>query len=303
MKKILLTGASGFLGWNLCHKLANDFSITGIYYRQHFDFDKISWYKLNLLDSNKLKECLKEKKPDAVIHCAALSNTNFCEENPALSHHVNVYATIELAEFCRTNNIPLVFTSTDLVFNGNNAPYSETDLPRPICVYGNQKLQAEEFLLNETENAMICRLPLLFGQGAAYCKNFMRDWMDLLGKGEELKAFKDEFRTPLSVEWAANGIKKALYFLMDNGADSKCRLIHLGGPESVSRFDLALKIAACFELDEKLISAVSRLSVPMPAPRPENVSLDSNLAQEILGFVPPTLDELLASTKLNWDYV
>jgi dTDP-4-dehydrorhamnose reductase len=297
MKKLLLTGASGFLGWNLCQQLSDDFQVTGIYYRQHFNCAKLKWYRLNLLEIDKIKKCIDEINPDIVLHAAAIANTNFCEENPALSHHVNVYATIELAKICREKNIPFLFISTDLVFNGNSAPYSEWDMTHPLSVYGNQKLLAEDFLINELEKVLICRLPLLFGYGAEYSKNFMTDWIQMLKKGEKLNAFYDEIRSALAVNWAATGIKKALNYLLEEHPDKKVRLFHLGGSEPVSRYNLAIKIADTFDLNKDLVSSVSRFSVPMSAPRPENVTLDSLLAKNTLGFIPPALDDQLDTLK------
>jgi dTDP-4-dehydrorhamnose reductase len=90
-----------------------------------------------------------------------------------------------------------------------------------------------------------------------------------------------------------------LKYLLESESYPKHKLFHLGGAERVSRYELALKIAERFQLDKNLISAVSRLSVQMPAPRPEDVSLDSSFALEILGFDPPSLNEQLTTLKFN----
>ena len=166
--KLLLTGASGFLGWHICQQIPPQFEVHGVYYRQNYAHQQVHWHKCNLLEEKDLSKMFNELKPDIVVHAAAIANANFCEEHPALSYHVNVYSTIALAELCEAANIPLLFISSDLVFNGNNAPYEEEDFPFPISRYGEQKLAAEEALLDDFKKTMVCRLPLLFGFGPDY---------------------------------------------------------------------------------------------------------------------------------------
>lgn len=299
MKKLLITGASGFLGWNLCRVLSDAYEIQALYYRQNFEQKNISWERFNLLEENEIKELVNKLAPDVVLHAAAIANPNFCEEHPALSHHINVYATIALAEVCAERKIPLLFTSTDLVFNGNSAPYSEDDFAHPLSQYGAQKLTAEEVLTQEFDNTLVCRLPLLFGWGPSYSNNFLSDWLKTLRAGEELKAFSDEFRTAVSAQVAAEGLKKALDYLLDETISDKVNLLHLGGSERLSRYELALLIAEVFEIQNPNIQTLLRAELPMLAPRPEDVSLDSSLAKSLLNFEAESIKAQLLFLKNN----
>ena len=289
MKKVLITGSSGFLGWNLCKLLKNTYKIEGLYYRQNFEMADINWHRLNLLEGKELTKLINTIKPDAILHAAAIANPNFCEEHPALTHHINVYATVAIAESCKALNIPLLFTSTDLVFSGGSGDYSEDDFAHPLSKYGEQKLAAEEILQDEFEKTLICRLPLLFGSGPAYSNNFFSEWVSKMNSGTELNVFSDEYRSALSVEWAAIGLKLALDYLLNGESPHKVKLLHLGGPERISRFELAKLISKTLKLEKALIAPLLRAELPMPAPRPEDVSLDSSLAKMILGFNPPAL--------------
>lgn len=299
MKKILITGASGFLGWHLCQELIHEYEVHGVYFRQKFELEGLNWHRLNLLEEKKIPAFIEKLKPDAIIHLAAIANPNFCEEHPALSHHINVYSTISLAEEASKREIPLLFSSTDLVFNGNAGPYSEGDFPYPLNVYGEQKLAAEEALLSDFNNTMVFRLPLLFGLGPEYAKNFFKNWKEELSKRKEVIAFKDEFRTPMSGAEAARGIRLSLEYFYTNWKKKEAivRLLHLGGAELISRYDFANVMAGLLELDDSLILPKLRADLPMAAARPENVALDSRLATQLLNYQVTTLEEQLLNLR------
>jgi dTDP-4-dehydrorhamnose reductase len=299
MKKILITGASGFLGWHLCHALKEDFEVHALYYRQNFDLEGQHWHRLNLLEEKKIKPFVEQLQPELIIHLAAIANANFCEEHPALSHHINVYSTITLAEVAEALEIPLMFSSTDLVFNGNGGPYAEDDFPYPLSVYGEQKLAAEEALLSDFEDTMVFRLPLLFGWGPDYSKNFFKQWVNALKNGEEITAFEDEYRTPISGAEAARGIRLAMNYFMENRHQEGSfeRLFHLAGTELISRYDFANLISRLFELDDSLILTKLRADLPMAAARPKDVGLDSSLAETLLQFKALVLETQIENLK------
>lgn len=102
-------------------------------------------------------------KPDAVIHTAAKSDPNYCQLNRNESKKLNVDASINIAKLCAEYSIHCVFTSTDLVFNGLNAPYREEYPVCPVNFYGEQKVLAEEGMLKYHPMVAICRMALMFG--------------------------------------------------------------------------------------------------------------------------------------------
>ena len=170
--KILVTGASGFLGWNFCQAFSKQYDIVGTYFRNQPDDLAIEWVRINLLETPQIIKLIKKEQPDLVVHLAAISNAAFCEQHPALSHHINVYTTIALAEASKTVGIPMIFASTDLVFNGNSAPYAEDDFCYPLSQYGQQKQMAEETLLGDFDHVFVARFPVLFGAAPVYSHNF-----------------------------------------------------------------------------------------------------------------------------------
>jgi len=284
MKKLLVTGISGFLGWHIAEHPQTDWEVQGLFHNNKPTNLKVSSNQLDLTDNQSVIYFLKKNKPDAVLHLAANSNPNNCEQNP-LSNHINVNATTHLAKLCAKQNIPFVFTSTDLVFEGNDAPYSETDSTNPIMIYGKQKREAEQKILEIYPQAIIARMPLMYGMPTNGL-GFMNAWVRNLKEGKNIHCFTDEYRTAASGADAASGI----FLLLEKKLNG---IFHLGGRESLSRFEFATQMATHFGLDKNLIIPSLQKDVQMPAKRPANVSLNSNKAFTE-GYKPRSLEENLS---------
>ncbi len=283
MKKLLVTGVSGFLGWNLSKLARQDWQIYGTYFSHALEMTGINLCKIDLTDFLAVKKLFLEIKPDAVIHLAAQSQPNFCQKNPELSYQVNVTSTVNLAKLSAEFQIPFLFTSTDLVFDGTKPPYQESDRVSPINLYGEHKAQAEQEILKVYLESIICRMPLMFGIPSPCSQSFIQPFIQILKAGQPLSLFEDEMRSPVSGKTASEGILLAL---------EKCRgeIIHLGGKESISRYQFGLLMAEKLGLPTDKITACLQADVPMAAPRPKNVSLNSTKAYG-LGYNPPSLRE------------
>ncbi|MFT5646462.1 MAG: dTDP-4-dehydrorhamnose reductase [Aureispira sp.] len=294
-KKVLLTGASGFLGWNFCKQFSTDYELVGTYFRnQPTDID-INWVKINLLDTPEISKLIERVKPDIVVHLAAITKPAFCEEHPALSHHINVYTAIAVAEASQKAGIPMIFSSTDLVFNGNSGPYTEDDFSYPLSQYGLQKQMAEESLLGDFEHVFVARLPLMFGETPPYTSNFYTQTIKNLQEGEPVRAFIDEYRTLISASVASTWLQKLIEYALDfDSIEEKEQLLHLGGSESCSRYEFAVKMVHEFELDKQLLVPTLQKELDIVPARPPNVSLDSTLASTILLYKAPSLEEQLS---------
>jgi dTDP-4-dehydrorhamnose reductase len=284
MKKLLITGASGFLGWNLCQLAQREWQVYGTYLSHSLNIPNINILKVNLTDFQEIKEIFHQIQPAAVIHTAAQSQPNFCQTHPEESHAINVEASSNIAGLCADYNIPCVFTSTDLVFDGLNAPYSETDAVCPVNLYGEQKVMAEAAMLKRYPMTAVCRMPLMFGMATPTATSFIQPFMQTLKEGKELKLFIDEFRTPVSGKTAAKGLLLALEKV--NG------IINLGGKERISRFDFGKLLVEVFQLPSTELKACRQKDVKMAAPRPSDVSLDSSQAFT-LGYEPLSVKEEL----------
>lgn len=283
MKKLLITGASGFLGWNLC-QLAQEWEVYGTYFSHPGQIPGITMLRVDLSNFQEIKQLFLELQPAAVIHTAAQSSPNFCQTHPDESHSINVTASCNIAGLSADYSIPCVFTSTDLVFNGLNPPYQETDSVCPVNRYGEQKVMAEEGMLLRYPMTAVCRMPLMFGVASPTATSFIQPFIQTLREGKELRLFTDEFRTPVSGKTAALGLLLALAKVQGR--------IHLGGKERVSRYDFGCLLVEVLQLGEARIKACQQQDVTMAAPRPPDVSLDSSKAFA-LGYTPLSLREEL----------
>ncbi len=288
MKRLLLTGAAGFLGWNICRLGREAWSIAGLVHSHDFVMDGVETRAVELTRLADVRKVFEEIRPDAVIHAAAASAPNFCETNREASWKINVEASVNIAGLCADRGIPCVFTSTDLVFDGFHAPYREDSPVNPLSAYGEHKATAEREMLRVHPRVAVCRMPLMFGcpgPGLA-SESFIQPMLRSLREGREIKLFTDEFRTPLSARDAVAGL------LMVIGKVEG--ILHLGGCERVSRFEFGRMLAEIFGFNDAKFTACLQRDVRMAAPRPPDVSLDSAKARA-MGFKPGALmEEILA---------
>jgi dTDP-4-dehydrorhamnose reductase len=293
MQKLLITGASGFLGWNLCNVARLAWEVHGVYDRHSINSlsdTNIKLHQINLTNFDQVKAEVDQIAPDAIIHLAAASSPNFCQAHPVTSAQINIEASRQLAKISASLDIPFVFTSTDLVFDGTKSPYRETDPVAPINIYGEQKVTAELEILAVYPQATICRMPLMFGNAPPSATSFIQPWLKTLADQQNLQLFVDEFRTPVSATTAAQGLLLALAKFPG--------ILNLGGIERISRYEFGKLLAEVFELDSTLISPISQRDLVMAAPRAADVSLNSTKAIE-LGYTPLPLRQELELVRFQ----
>jgi dTDP-4-dehydrorhamnose reductase len=290
MRKLLVTGASGFLGWNICSKASRKWSVTGITFSNVVKIPDVSTLKCDLTNYRDLKRLFSEVQPDSVIHTAAASQPEYCQVNQTESRRINVDVPHNIAGLCADYNISCAFTSTDLVFDGLNPPYGEQDPACPVNVYAEQKVLAEEGMTKRFPETAICRIPLMFGASPASSQSSLQIILNALMKKQKLNLFTDEYRTPISAGTAFSGLLLAL--------ENVSGILHLGGCERVSRYELGMLTARIFQKNATGLIPCRSSEVFAAAPRAPDVSLDSSKAKA-LGFSPLPLKEELKNLKLT----
>ena len=204
MKKILNTGSSGYL----CSRLA-------YYYRDKYDLLLPSHSELNISREEAVKAYLEEHRPDAVIHCAALSNTWYCEQHPEESHRVNVQGTVKLAKACKKTGAKLIFMSSDQVYNGTPmlGHLKESDVFQPVNVYGQHKLEAEQRAQRNNPTSVGLRLTWMYDLPESQMKlnsNILVNLHKAIHEPTPIKAATHEYRGVTNVWEVIKNIEKAM---------------------------------------------------------------------------------------------
>lgn len=268
---VLVTGASGQLGrWTLRELVRRDPGrIVAWSGRSTGNFEGIALEPVALEDRDAIRARLDAIRPDIVIHAAAMSAADDVRQNPERGRLVNEEGTRTLAEWCDDADARLIYTSTDLVFDGTKSYWTEEDTPAPLLEYGRTKARSEP-LVTATKRGLVARIALLYGPTLTGRPSFWSGCLNALRMGEERTVFTDEFRTPLDYGSASE-------ILCDLALDRQERsgVIHVGGPERMSRFDLVRRAAIALGFDESLIRPVLAAETPMPEPRPRDVSMSS----------------------------
>lgn len=265
LPKCLITGATGFLGRELVAAAAGSYKVYASAGKSSLNDPAVLFGRCDLTSYSDMQSMIDRVKPQLVFHLAAISQPNLCAENPQESYKLNFEAAVNLAGICADRNIKFIFTSTDLVFDGLNAPYDENSPLNPVSHYAEHKIMAEEGIMDKSENVLIGRLPLLFG------RTTVMNMMKTLDAGEKLYLFEDEFRTPVSNSNAAAAL---------TAASEMKGILHLGGKQRLSRLDMGSRAALILGREQKNIKACLRKDIKMPAARPADVSLDSSKAEQ-----------------------
>lgn len=291
MRKLLITGASGFLGWNLCAHAKKEWRVYGTVFSHPIEIPGCTHVPVDLTDAADLRCIFNEIKPDAVIHAAAVAQPDICEQNPESTDRINIEAAVNIAKLCADAAIPFVFTSSDLVFDGDHPPYSEKDPVSPIILYGEQKVKAEEQITSIYPSAAICRLPLMYGDPSPSSQSSLQPILNALLNNTSINLFSDQIRTPA----CANSIAKVLLLAIEKFHG----IIHLGGKDRLSRYDFGVKVANYIGLDASPLKPVQQKETTMLVPRPLDVSFDSSLAFS-KGYSPlPIFNEFKRLTCLR----
>ncbi|MGZ4120454.1 MAG: dTDP-4-dehydrorhamnose reductase [Actinomycetota bacterium] len=266
--RVLVTGAGGQLGADLGARLRGHETVL-------LDHDA-----LDVTDAIAAEGVLRAADPEIVIHAAAMTNVDGCENDPGRAHLVNVTGTRNIAGACE--NAFLIVVSTDYVFDGTAArAYVETDPANPIQVYGRTKLEGEQAAREETDRLAIVRTAWLYGarlaSGAA-ARNFVVSILRTSARGP-LDVVDDQVGSPT---WTGD-LAAAIAKLAEARAPGT---YHVANGGAVSRFEFARAIVEGSGRDPGLVRAVSTAAAPpRPAARPAYAPLDGP-AWRSAGFEP-----------------
>ena len=245
MKKILLTGATGLLGINF-YLLNKTFKIKPLIHKRSIKLKNSD--KVNLLNIEKLKIIIKNFKPNIILHTAALTNIDKCEENKSFANDLNIKVTKNLAEISKLYNLKLVFISTDHLFRKKKHYFNENEKTSPINYYAKTKKKAEDIIKKKLKNFLIIRTNF-FGWGTNYRKSFSDIIIQNLKKKKTIRLFDDVYFNPVNVVFLCNIIKNLIL-------ENKKGIFNVSSNLSISKYEFGLMIAKIFDFNIKLIKPI-----------------------------------------------
>jgi dTDP-4-dehydrorhamnose reductase len=256
--RLLIIGASGFLGQHISRKAASIFEV--------FEADLEApigqrGLAMDITSADSVNAGFRQAAPHATILLAAISDIDQCERRPEVAQAVNVCGAGHVANACARSGAKLVFTSSAAVFDGTRHGYSESDQPTPLSVYGITKAKAEDVILEKLPSALILRMALVIGFAEGTGTNAMLNKFAAKLRAGQPVSFPDyEYRNPIDAETLSCFL---LELLNGGGAGG---VFHVGASESISRFELGRRLAERMGLSSSLVEPQSK-PLPGRAPR------------------------------------
>ena len=273
--KVLITGANGLLGQHLVKLLieSTNYTITatgkGVSRLPFNATNRFNYVSLDITNGVEVAAFIAVDRPDIIIHTAAITQVDECEQNPIHCWNTNVTATRFLLGAAEITGAAFIYISTDFIFDGIAGPYLESDLPGPVNYYGSSKLGAEKSVMEAKLPWCIIRTVLVYGNILVGNRSNMVSWVqNNLSQGKPIQVVSDQWRTPTYVEDLAKGI------------------YHISGEELLTPYDMAMATAAYLALDKKLIEKVTASIFVQAAKRPAKTGFIIDKAKNDLGFRP-----------------
>ena len=182
--KVLVTGVKGQLGYDVVNELE----------KRGLEAIGVDIQEMDITDAASVKSVILEAAPDAVIHCAAYTAVDAAEDNPEICRKVNADGTQNIADMCKQLDIPMIYISTDYVFDGQGErPWMPDDERAPLNVYGQTKYEGELAVQNTLDKYFIVRIAWVFGVNG---KNFIKTMLNLGKTRDHLTVVNDQFGSP-----------------------------------------------------------------------------------------------------------
>jgi dTDP-4-dehydrorhamnose reductase len=273
--KLLITGASGLLGLSLALEAMREHDVIGVN-RSKLKSAPFQVLEADLTHKGSIATILDSAQPDWLIHCAALTNLDVCENNPEQARVLNTEVPAGLADVCAKRGIRLIHISTDAVFDGlKTGPYTEEDTPNPLGIYSQTKLESERAVQAADPQALVARVNF-FGWSLSGRHSLAEFFVNNLREGSPVNGFTDVIFCPIFVFHTAR-------LLLDMLEKGLCGLYHVVGGQAVSKYQFGVEIARRFGLEENLISPRSVEGSGLTARRSHNLWLSTHKLSTDLG--------------------
>lgn len=291
MKNILITGASGMLGATLVNELKNYFEVFAsgssnfkYQYSQYMKFD---------LKSDSFNELINWSSPDIIIHCAAITDGNYCKENPKEAFDINGFTVYKFLESTKSS-VKFIYISTDAVFPSSLHLANEKDCVNPENMYGKSKELGEFFLTNSDRDFLIIRTTIVGVNRNKDKKGFVEWIIDSSKSNETICLFDDVTFNPISI-WDFS--EELRYLINENKINSET--LHIAGKEIVTKYEFGIRLLNKFKLSNDNVVKGSIKKFKERAKRSNNQTLDCSLYEKKFNRQLPNLRETLTIIKNN----
>ncbi|MFL2574372.1 MAG: SDR family oxidoreductase [Flavobacteriales bacterium] len=287
----VVTGSNGLLGQKIVQQLNNKgykIIATSKGPNRNSINNFFIYEDLDITNKEQLSSVLNKYNPDVVFNTAAITNVDLCEKEKDLCEKVNVQAVEFLADICLDIDSHLIHISTDFIFDGNDGPYKEDDIPSPLSYYGKSKLDSENILKSHKCKWTILRTIVLFGVAKDLTKGNIVLWAKhQLENSKKINIIDDEFRAPTLADDLA-------YACVYSAINKVYGIYHTSGKDIMSIYDMVISIANYFKLDKNLVNRISSKELNQVANRPKKTGFVLEKAQEKLNYYPKSFNDSLA---------
>ena len=263
MDKVIVTGASGFLGSKILNRLCQRYSTVGTC----LTHGRPGLVNLDITRETDVRAFFRSVNPSLVIHTVAISDVDYCQTHQDEAYRINVSGTQNIVNACETTGSRLIYTSTEYVFDGTNSPYKEGDPPNPVNYYGWSKYEAER-RVQSIDNWSLLRFDFLYGYNGPGYPN------GLIGKilaGGHIEASPTQMRRPLLTD----DLVQAIGRIIEKGLMG---IFHIIGPEKATKYDFCKMIASSLSVDMDIQAIEDSSQI---AKRPKDIFLTTERADEI----------------------
>ena len=253
---VLVTGVNGQLGYDVVKELEK---------RGHQPIG-VDREEMDLTYTEQIKECIENVNPEAIIHCAAYTAVDNAEDEEELCTRINAIATKDIAECAKLLDIPMIYISTDYVFDGTkDDEYTEEDTPNPINVYGKTKYEGEVYVQDILEKYYIVRISWVFGENG---NNFINTMLRLAKERDSLNVINDQVGSPTYTKDLAR-------LLVDMIETDKYGIYHATNEGYCTWYEFAKEIFHVSDTNVE-VNPILTLDYPTKAKRPMNSKMNKD---------------------------
>ena len=291
-KKILLLGKDGQVGWELQRALAPLGELTAL-----------NRAECDLANPAQIQAALEQYEPEVIVNAAAYTAVDKAETDQAMAQRINVDAVAELALYAREMGSLLVHYSTDYVFDGNKTEaYVEDDITNPLSVYGSTKLAGENKIRDALCRHLIFRTSWVY---AARGGNFAKTMLRLAQERDALNVIDDQIGAPTSAELIADVTAHALRDVLSGRAPGGTYHLAAAGETSwygYAKFviDRARQQGVSLKLEDAALKPIPASDYPLPAKRPQNSRLNTQLLERSFALKLPQWQQGVARVLDEW---